>query len=189
MKIICLSDTHNKHEQIKWNVDLKQIDMIIHAGDVSSMGKPREIESFLKWFSDLPCRHKIFCAGNHDLLFENYPNEAKEILKKYPNVVYLENECIEIEGIKIFGFPYTPYFYNWAFNIQRGEPMKKLCDAIPVCDILISHGPPFGIFDYAWRNMTNVGCEDLLRIVEVNKPKYNIFGHIHQNNGIKEIAG
>ena len=69
MKILTISDTHTKHNQIplEW---LEPADMIIHAGDISSMGYLHEIKNFCYWFSKLDqYKHKIFIAGNHDYRF------------------------------------------------------------------------------------------------------------------------
>jgi 3',5'-cyclic AMP phosphodiesterase CpdA len=66
MKIICISDTHNKHR----NLDVPDGDVIVHAGDFSENGTKSETFNFLKWFSGLPHKHKILIAGNHDFYLE-----------------------------------------------------------------------------------------------------------------------
>ena len=64
MKITFISDTHNKHNQV--TSLLPGGDVIIHAGDVSSMGYKHELQQFLKWFNNLDnYTHKIFIAGNN----------------------------------------------------------------------------------------------------------------------------
>ncbi len=178
MKIVAISDTHGKHQ----NLILPKGDMLIHAGDVSSMGKESEILDFLKWFSDIDFQYKIFIAGNHDFYFER-KNEAliKQIIPE--NVIYLNDSAVEIGGIKIWGSPISPWFYNWAFNRYRGEDIKRHWDKIPQnTDILITHGPVFGILDKTTRN-DSVGCEDLFKKVEEIKPKFHICGHIHEAYG------
>ena len=65
MKIVLISDTHGLHDKIL----LPQGDMIIHAGDVSNKGTYGEVTSFLHWFKNLPFKHKVFIAGNHDFIF------------------------------------------------------------------------------------------------------------------------
>src|SRR5690606_9104680 len=83
-----------------------------------------------------------------------------------------------------WGSPITPYFHNWAFNRKRGAKIKAHWDLIPDdTDILITHGPPFGILDetvYSKRT----GCEELLLRVYQVQPKYHIFGHIHEDYGM-----
>ncbi len=180
MKIVAISDTHGRHHQLQ----LPDGDLIIHAGDISMKGMKVEIEDFLNWYSGLDYKHKIFIAGNHDFYFEDRP--APEIEAMIPdNVIYLQDNAIEIEGLTIWGSPITPWFYDWAFNRQRGEEIKKYWDAIPDnADIVITHGPMFGALDRT-RTGYLVGCEDLYnRLMEV-KPKYHICGHIHEAYGMR----
>jgi len=189
MTFLTLSDTHNKHKQIPedW---LLPADGIIHAGDISSMGHLHEIENFLKWFSSLEqYKYKIFCAGNHDFGFEFKQDRVKELLEKYPNIIYLQDTFVIIDGIKIYGSPHTPYFYNWAFNLQRGEEIKKKWDLIDYdTHILITHGPVYGILDTV-PDGSSVGCVDLLNTINdrLLVLKAYICGHIHCSSGIETI--
>jgi Icc-related predicted phosphoesterase len=180
MTITVFSDTHGLHRRIK-NIPLA--DMLIHAGDVSKYGEEHQVMDFLDWFAKQPHTYKIFIAGNHDFFFEQ--ENEKYIQKHIPsNVIYLNDSGCEIEGIKIYGSPITPEFYDWAFNRKRGKEIKKHWDKIPSdTNILITHGPPFGILD-ANKNQYKTGCEDLLQTVEKIKPKYHIFGHIHEAYGM-----
>ena len=68
-RIVCISDTHNHHAAVK----LPAGDVLVHAGDISGLGKPREIEAFAAWFAAQPFAHKVVIAGNHDWLFEREP--------------------------------------------------------------------------------------------------------------------
>jgi Icc-related predicted phosphoesterase len=180
MRVVVISDTHNQHRKLL----LPEGDMIIHCGDVCGRGTSTEVYDFIKWFSSLPFKYKIFIAGNHDFYFEKKGiSELQEELDEN-NIIYLNDSSIEVEGIKFWGSPVQPWFYNWAFNRQRGEDIKKHWDLIPDdIDILITHGPPKGILDIT-QNGDNVGCEDLFQAIERVKPKYNLFGHIHEAYGI-----
>jgi Icc-related predicted phosphoesterase len=160
-------------------------DMVIHAGDISGVGKEMEVIEFLEWFSNLPYKYKIFIAGNHDWLFEKERLFAKQLLESYPGVIYLENSGMNIEGISIYGVPVTPTFFDWAFNRDRGDNIKVYWLAIPEnTDILITHGPPHGILDRTPMTKEHTGCEDLLKSVSEIRPKFHIFGHIHSAAGI-----
>jgi 3',5'-cyclic AMP phosphodiesterase CpdA len=47
-------------------------DLLIHSGDVSSLGRKREVESFIKWFNGIEgYTNKVFIAGNHDMSFDS----------------------------------------------------------------------------------------------------------------------
>jgi Icc-related predicted phosphoesterase len=180
VKIVCLSDTHGLHRRIK---DIPLADMIIHAGDISNIGAEHQVIDFLNWFSILPHQHKIFIAGNHDFFFEN---ELQKYIKKIipDNIIYLNDSGCIIDGINIYGSPITPRFMDWAFNRDRGKDIQQHWKFIPSnTDILITHGPPFGKLDTNAKNY-RTGCEDLLKVVEEIKPKYHIFGHIHEAYGM-----
>ncbi|MDQ6609943.1 MAG: metallophosphatase domain-containing protein, partial [Bacteroidota bacterium] len=118
MKFVAISDTHCRHR----NVKLPKGDVLLHAGDISYRSDKREIEDFLDWFGKLPYPYKVFIAGNHDFFLEKAsPLIVKSLLPE--TVYYLKDEEIIINGIKIWGSPYTPWFYRWAFNKQRGQPL------------------------------------------------------------------
>ena len=186
---LCISDSHGKHNYIPkdW---LPKADCIIHSGDVSNIGRENEVEDFLEWFSKLPYSHHVFCAGNHDKIFDLQPSIAKEILAKYHNITYLEDSFVIIDGIKIYGSPITPSFgYGWAFNKNRGEQIKKHWTAISDdTSVLITHGPPYGILDIV-PSGEHAGCQDLLnRISELKQLKLSIHGHLHGGYGVYKTA-
>lgn len=191
MKIICISDTHTKHNQIPSqyidNAD-ESIDMIINAGDVSSRGYKTEITNFLSWYNDLNFRYKILIAGNHDFYFEEAkPEELNEMLAEYPNITYLNDSGVEIEGFKIWGSPVQPWFYNWAFN--RTSPMiNEHWEKIPInTNILITHGPMRGYLDLTQRGEP-AGCS-LLRdkMFDLKNLKLHVCGHIHEAYGRVDV--
>jgi len=182
MKILFLSDTHGLHQKLG---DLPQADILIHSGDISNRGRDAEVKDFINWFSSLDYHHKIFIAGNHDFYFEG--KTVNDIQKMLPqNIHYLCDSGVMIEGLNIWGSPVTPWFLDWAFNRDRGEEINKHWKLIPKnTDILITHGPPYGILDMNV-NKKYTGCKDLLTTVNLIKPKYHLFGHIHESYGIFE---
>ncbi len=181
MNIVAISDTHGKHNQLS----LPEGDVLIHAGDVSSRGSEYEIRIFLDWFASLDFKYKIFIAGNHDFFLERASNKAIDKILPH-EVIYLNDSGVEIEDLHIWGSPVTPWFYDWAFNRERGQEIKKHWDLIPdATDILITHGPAYGILDLTIHNI-HVGCEELKDKIESIKPKVHIFGHIHEAYGTNE---
>lgn len=195
MKITFISDTHTKHHQI--TSQLSGGDLLVHAGDFSSRGYEHEVDSFFDWFNGLDnYTNKIVIAGNHDLMFEDDPMLAKDIISYYPKVTYLQDD-LEVIGddysssVKLWGSPWQPEFYDWAFNLPRGgEELKDKWDMIPPnMDILITHGPPWGHLDTVVGQSTNLGCELLAEKIKVLKPKIHVFGHIHSGYGYKFHEG
>lgn len=178
MKFVVISDTHCRHH----NLNLPKGDVLLHAGDISYKGKRTEAVDFIAWMDKQPFQYKIFIAGNHDFYFEQ---ENMVAIQQFlpPNVIYLCDSGVEVGGIKIWGSPYTPWFFNWAFNTPRGASINKHWKLIPQdTDVLITHGPPLGILDTVI-NGRHVGCKDLLKKVQEIKPKFHVFGHVHEAYG------
>lgn len=187
MRILAISDTHNKHLQIPSrfieNSD-NSVDTIVHAGDVSSRGYKGEIIDFLKWYNELNFKNKILIAGNHDFYFEEgKPEDIAAMLAEYPNITYLNDSGVEIDGVKFWGSPVQPWFYNWAFN-RKGTDICKHWDLIPndTC-VLLTHGPVKGYLDMTQQG-ESVGCPYLLeKISQMSNLKLLVSGHIHEAYG------
>jgi len=188
-KIIMVSDTHNKHNQIV----LPEGNILVHSGDFSGMGKQSEVKNFFKWIEKQSeiFEHIVFIAGNHELTFEPRQAWVDDLIQTLPNNVhYLEDSEVVIDGIKFYGTPYQPEFYNWAFNLKRGIECAEKWALIPEdTDVLLSHGPPKFMCDYIPWDQFNAGCQDLLDRVLFVKPKLHVFGHIHCGYGYKEYEG
>jgi len=179
MRLVITSDTHGRHDLIP---DLPAGDVLVHAGDFMNSGLyPEEILSFNHWLSNQPIQRRVVCGGNHNRLFQNMPELARQFLT---NAINLENTGVTIDGVSFWGSPYTPEFLNWAFMYPRGPAARQYWDQIPHdLDVLITHGPPFGILDQTERGGPHLGCEELLKAVEEKRPKVHIFGHIHGGAG------
>lgn len=175
MKLVLISDTHGKHRQL----ELPAGDMLIHAGDISRHGEMDTIQDFNDWLAELPFKYKVVIAGNHDFCFETLVGQ-----KLLTNATYLQDSAIVIEGLKIYGSPWQPRFFDWAFNLDRGDPLKAKWQEIPAdTDILITHGPPWGVGDTTNRGVL-AGCQDLLERIQEISPKLHVFGHIHEGYGL-----
>ena len=181
MRFVFISDTHDLNPV----QSIPDGDFLIHCGDIFGNESIDCLIRFNNWMGKLPHRNKITIAGNHDFIFERNNELARSILT---NIQYLQDEYIEIEGYKIYGSPWQPWFYDWAFNLSRGEALRKKWALIPQnTDILITHGPPYSILDKNVLDNENVGCEELLKKVREIKPKIHAFGHIHEGYGVAKI--
>lgn len=192
MRAVCISDTHCQLSQIR----IPEADIVIHAGDALSRGNYSEWLDFIEEFSSLPHKYKIYVPGNHDWITEKNEALCKEECEK-AGIIYLNNSGIEIEGKKFWGSAITPRFYNWAWNkdsqtdysLKPNHPqydsIKPYWDMIPAgTDVLITHGPPYGILDISIYSHTHCGCPILLDKVLEIQPKCHIFGHIHAYHGV-----
>ncbi|RGB44021.1 Metallo-dependent phosphatase-like protein [Rhizophagus diaphanus] len=223
-RFVCVSDTHNKIDRDKYQVPngdvfrkylteviykkfliLMIFNIVVHAGDMTGLGKVEQVKDTINWIKNLPHKYKVIIAGNHDLTLDETfyeknwnrfhyskedPKEAINIIKNAGNgVVYLNEESFTIpdKGIQIWGSPWTPEFCEWAFNGQRGQFLKEKWGQIPqTTHILMTHGPPYKILDKTHHTGENVGCVDLLERIKVIKPYVHIFGHIHEAYGVLE---
>ncbi len=177
MDITFISDTHGLHGWLRLNAGT----VLVHAGDITEYGTEDEGIEFLDWFSKQPFTYKIFIGGNHDLFLEELT--LRKLKKLIPSgIIYLENNGTELEGIKFWGSPVTPYFLGMAFNEREGREIKKVWSKIPLdTDVFITHGPPKGILD------GGMGCEELRLRIDSVRPKVHCFGHVHGQNGIEVI--
>jgi Icc-related predicted phosphoesterase len=137
--------------------------------------------------------HVICIAGNHDFFAEAFMKEKAEDKMRLgmfnkPNFHYLRDSGVTIDGKYFYGSPWTPRFFDWAFNADRGLVIKQYWDCIPAyTNVLVTHGPPMGVLDRVGNE--HVGCYDLNIAVGRIQPEANIFGHIHCGHGQVDQGG
>lgn len=182
MKIHFISDTHTRHRQ----VTLTGGDVLVHCGDFTNTGKPKDVLEFFNWFAKQKYSRKILVAGNHDLsaqfadIFHTVWLETVRDFKY--EITYLENSETVVEGIKFYGTPWVPMFHNWAFMAEE-KVLEWIYDSIPDdTDILITHGPPKFILDLN-QDGHYCGSQALSDKISKLNIKINAFGHIHHSYG------
>lgn len=183
-KICCISDTHEQHAK----VILPETDILVHTGDFTNLGKIEAVANFAAWMGSQPHAHKICIPGNHDMSFQSsYRNIVINLLREN-GITYLEDSGIEVEGLLVWGSPWMPNFYDWAFMLPRGESeLAEKRSRIPdETNLLLTHCPPKYILDDTISN-GNQGCELLAqRIWQLSSLRANIFGHLHRCGGRTE---
>lgn len=199
MKIVCISDTHQKLDQ----VTVPDGDILLHAGDLSWVGSLEEIAKELKALGEKAKKFKacVFIAGNHDRMAQQNP-ELIESIAKDNGLIYLQDSLVVVEGQKIYGSPWTPAFgRGWAFQLGTVQQSEEIWAKIPEgVDIVVTHGPPHGLLDGVERDSVDrdpisweitkrythtehVGCPFLLdRLLKI-KPRLWVGGHIHEGYG------
>ncbi|MEZ4221991.1 MAG: metallophosphatase domain-containing protein [Polyangiaceae bacterium] len=181
MRIVAVADTHLYHAELR----VPQGDVFIHAGDLCRSGELRELVRALDWMNELPHRHKLVVAGNHDWAFQREPERARQYLGR---VQWLHDSALSIDGISFWGSPWQPEFGAWAFNLPRGAALADKWSLIPdAVDVLVTHSPPVGIGDNTKTNGRQ-GCEDLLARIEQVRPRLHLFGHIHEDGGAWRVG-
>lgn len=185
MRICIISDTHGCHHSLM----LPKADMLIHAGDFTSLGTPKEILDFNKWLGKQDFDYKVVISGNHDRFMVKMPSLLS-------NAVYLQDSGIELGGLKIWGSPWTPEFgHSWAFNLDKKQ-QETHWQKVPLgLDILLTHGPPKGIMDVVDRYdfdgtkyQSSEGDQYLMNEILCKTPRYHVFGHIHECHGELELG-
>src|SRR4051812_36274529 len=137
-------------------VDVPPCDLLLIAGDLSFSSKNAlDIKhaflarDFRDWLERVPAEEIVLVAGNHDQSIEEWG--VPPGLRCH----YLEDEGIELFGLKLWGTPWQPWFQDWAFNAPRREGEAFLAsrfDLIPAgTDIVVAHGPPRGYGDRTGR--------------------------------------
>ena len=154
--IFAFSDTHGMYRRLSIPADA---DILISAGDACEGFNPADLEDFFAWYTSIPAKLRIFVPGNHDRIFNQEPARARNLIPC--GVVYLENEGLEFDGIKFYSVPARPYLKT---------PISIPADV----DFLITHGPAYSYLD------RDLGCKQLFLSVASARPKYHIFGHVHE---------
>jgi len=185
-----LSDTHGRHLEItELYGELPYVDIIVHSGDCTRYGEFEETDLFMNWFSKQNAKHKVLVAGNHDFVLQQMDRRNWLLANNY-GVTYLEDSFININGLGIYGSPWSPVFGMWAFMKHRNAELDEVWQKVPTdgtVDLLVTHTPRYGRFDVSVRGNYNVGCEMLANRINDIHPKVHVFGHIHECGGmIKE---
>jgi Icc-related predicted phosphoesterase len=175
LEIICLSDTHELHCEVR----VPNGDMLIYAGDITFFSRrPSVLEDFNDWLGELPHKYKVVIPGNHDRLLEQ-PKHQRTIA----NAHLLINTGVELGSLKIWGSPATPYA-DTAFGIPTAEAREKHWGVMPAgLDILITHWPPLKVLDCAPGQISHGGCPQLRDAVAKKHPRLHVFGHVHAGYG------
>ena len=175
MKIVALSDTHGKHRQI----EIPDGDILIYAGDFEIRNN-LDLFEMSEWLNELPHKRVVAIFGNHDFTEHS---EIKYMKQMFERVNLLFNESIEIDGLKIWGSPYSPFFNNWAW-MQPDNMLKEIWDTIPLeTEIIVTHTMPYGILDGVLPRMESVGSLTLRDAIKRVHPYIQIGGHLHESFG------
>jgi len=196
MRIWHISDTHGNHKSLEVP---KDIDIVIHSGDASNSINPREnlveFVDFFDWFASLNIPNKVFVPGNHETSVDRglFPKQNFED----SGIHFLRESSVVISGLNIWGSPITPTYGQWSFMVARHKTDRYWQQIPDDTDILVTHGPPFGVLDGTYDvdgRYDFCGDRALQKRVFALNPKLMCFGHIHNckdivNAGTRTVAG
>ena len=193
MKILAISDTHGHT-----NWPLEECDLILHAGDVvqDMPPKKRNYQGYSAWLEAhyYPWVLKyaprvVMTWGNHDFTQEFSSRLAAEAPA---GVHILVDELLEVDGLKIWGSPWSNQYGNWAW---MRDPMSLVYyyDSMPDnLDIYLSHQPPSGPAGVTTSPYTgqreSLGSTAFEHNILYRKPKAVVCGHIHGGHGIYDYG-
>jgi Icc-related predicted phosphoesterase len=177
VRVVIVSDTHGKHEDL----GILEGDVLIHCGDGCDGFErdPRDVDRLDTWFG-LQRFEVILCTGgNHDFAMEEWIADNRSVFR---NAIFLVDQQFTYDGVRFYGSPWTPELDGWAFYLEP-ERAESCWSRIPLeTDVLITHSPPAGILD-ANRGGWRCGCSHLARRVEEVRPSLHCFGHVHASAG------
>lgn len=178
MKLLAMSDTHGNFPT---NCHLKTTDVLVHCGDITSIGTREMVVEAAQWFQSINASTRILVPGNHDWMFYRKPRRAIGIFDKTHVLI---NKAIVVEGLHFYGMPYTIPFMNWAFY-EKEPRLAEMCAQIPYwTNILISHGPPYGLNDQN-EYREHCGSVSVRDWVNASNISLHLYGHIHEGYGMR----
>ncbi|KAH7340819.1 Metallo-dependent phosphatase [Rhizoctonia solani] len=207
-RFICVSDTHKKA------IPLADGDILIHAGDFTTFSQG--FKTALDWIKELRHPQKVLIAGNHEFNLDSQRrneiygrvdsqmaaelDEERIMLTDQSatdaNLTYLEASSAEIQSgsnkkWSIYGSPYTPEYGTMGFSYPRNAENIVWTHVPQNTEVLVTHGPPFGILDLAKYGKIHVGCPGLSHAVLHRLPRVrlHVYGHIHESRGVEIHQG
>lgn len=204
-KYLIMSDLHFEFHQDAGNSFIdslrEDVDGIILAGDIYTRGNMKfVVEKFCNKY-----KHVICVDGNHSFYGYNRNQiqaDTYDLVKKFPNFHYLDNDVLELGGQRFLGTPLwfsNPIIFDkhiirdwsdfqqikgfsgWVYK-ENTKAKNFLNDEMQEDDIVITHYLPSTqcVVPQYMGNPTNIFfvC-DVEHLIVEKKPKLWVSGHTH----------
>jgi len=186
------------------------------GGDEAADGGDAAVDD-MKWdgvpMAERKYKYLVCIAGNHEMTFDvkwydsdpdsgryhkliRPPPDAEQIKKIVTESAhwhYLEDSAVRVFGLTIYGAPWQPFFFNWAFQLSRGRELNEKWKLIREdTDILLTHGPPYCHGDrvsmdrvkHTGNDLEYTGDRMLMnRVIDIGRIQFHVFGHVHSGVG------
>lgn len=179
MKIVAMSDLHGRLPAVP------ECDVLLIAGDIcpnfcydTGRDRLRQMEwlrdKYATWEETVPAKSIFVTPGNHDWFAGmSAVNRSK---------MFIDEGVDVLQDGRLFRFwfsPWIPPIGHWNY-CQPRDRRKEFFAQIPEnLDVLVTHGPAHRVLDYSWSNEP-CGCPELRQAIYQKKPKFHMFGHIHE---------
>ncbi|KAK3719527.1 hypothetical protein LTR37_004385 [Vermiconidia calcicola] len=87
--------------------------------------------------------------------------------------------------LTVYASPYTASVNDWGSQYNPQQDHEWAVDAS--VDVVITHGPPKGVLDYA-DSKQRAGSQSLFAAIARARPSMHCFGHIHEAWGAKKVT-
>lgn len=195
-----ISDSHGKI----WPTIPPECDIIVHSGDGipnASRGDvniepmfqtnwiKKNLETYRNWIGGRPF---FYCMGNHCFV-----SVADVLNENGVAATCITNKLVEYNGLKIYGFPYVPYFSGyWNFGAKLDRMDKEIKNLKNILtenkvDILVAHSPIANILDFEVEHIGNTLMANMFayELDEKYWPRCYLTGHVHGSGGTTAKLG
>ncbi len=187
MRIVHFSDWH-------WSpVRLPKADLYVCTGDMydddwsqgkqfNSRHQTKSVRQFLKAggfqpYLSSPYAPVVCVRGNHDFIHLGKLFEGCNLVHEF-----LDNEIIEVAGLKVSGHRGVPYINGFFSDEFTRTALQKIVLWMPAADLYLTHYPPLDILD--GNDTYHYGLDIMDKLMkETGLHQMHAFGHVHQCGG------
>ena len=148
-------------DDLSWRGTTEPADILISCGDVADAVIVQAAET-------VGARHILAVRGNHD---PNVPFPAP--------IIDLHLHVVEIDGLVFGGFEGCWKYKPRGHHLYTQEGARRLLDAMPRVDVLVTHNSPRGVHDVD--DDVHLGFEALNEYIGRVQPRFHLHGHQHVN--------